>query len=73
MNKIVNMYNLEIYKPSWLEKLILYFCAMQTMDGDAGTIYFKYFSNRLYIYRVERKTMSKDTAIPWSDRNPYLN
>lgn len=66
--------NLEIAQPALWEQLILVFVPLQKLEGPMGTIWFKNFSDRLYIYKRQFKEPLK-LEVPFNGGRltPWLN
>lgn len=48
--KTYHCYNLIYYTPKLWEKIVLWFCPLEEQVSDTSTVWYKKFSNRLYIY-----------------------
>jgi hypothetical protein len=42
------------YRPSFIERIILAFCPMCIDISEAGKVWYKYYADRFYVYKIER-------------------
>lgn len=54
--KSMNAYNLLYYTPKLWERIVLFFCPLLTHESPGSIIWYKRFSNRMYIYGYIRAT-----------------
>jgi hypothetical protein len=55
-------YNLLYYKPKLWEQVVLFFCPLLQHDAENSIIWYKKFSNRMYIYGyIRAHGVSSDT------------
>lgn len=57
--------NLDLYKPALWEQLILAFRPLKKIEGPTVTVWYKHFSDRLYIYRRDFK-QPEQVAAPFN-------
>lgn len=61
-HKTMNAYNLLYYKPKLWERIILWFCPLKTHEAPGSIIWYKHFSNRMYVYGyIRARLASSDT------------
>lgn len=70
-DKSMTAYNLLYYKPKLWEEIILWFCPLKTHEAPTCVIWYKTFSNRMYIYGYMRaQTVDRDTYTTGSNYTP---
>lgn len=57
----MHAFNLLYYTPKLWEKIILWFCPLKTHEAPTCVIWYKTFSNRMYIYGyIRAQSVSTD-------------
>lgn len=70
-HKTMNAFNLLYYTPRPWEKIVLWFCPLKTHESPDYVIWYKTFSNRMYIYGyIRAQAVSTDTYTTGSDYTP---
>lgn len=60
-HKTMNAYNLLYYTPKLWEKIVLFFCPLRQHEAATAIVWYKTFSNRLYIYGYIRAYLPNST------------
>lgn len=69
-HKTMNAYNLLYYKPKLWELVVLFFCPLRQHEAPTAIVWYKTFSNRLYVYGyIRARVVDSETQPQITDGN----
>jgi hypothetical protein len=69
MKKEMHAYNLLYYTPKLWEKVVLFFCPLRQHEVSTAIVWYKTFSNRLYVYGyIRMQAVDDDTYTTGSNQ-----